>query len=76
MYQETDIEAMLVFDFQDSRPIWEGMRYFEETLREYFSDGMHILTSPVSILPEDDATLIFTSGGLLSVTRSLFILIC
>jgi long-subunit acyl-CoA synthetase (AMP-forming) len=69
MYQETDVEAMLVFDLKDSRPIWEGMRYFEETLREYFSDGMHILTSPVSILPEDDATLIFTSGGSMFVTR-------
>jgi hypothetical protein len=69
MYQETAVEAILVFDFQDSKPIWEGMRYFEQTLREYFSDGMHTLTSPVSILPEDDATLIFTSGRSMSVTR-------
>jgi len=63
MYLETDIEAMLVFDLHDSKPISEGMRYFEEKLHEYSSDGMHILTSPISILPEDDATLIFTSGG-------------
>lgn len=75
MYRETGVEAMLVFDFQDSKPIWSGMRYFEETLREYFSDGMHIVASPISMLPEDDATLIFTSGttglpkGVLSTQR-------
>lgn len=69
MYQQTDVEAILVFDFQDSKPIWEGMRYFEDTLGEYFSDGMHILTSPIPILPEDDATLIFTSGRSMPVTK-------
>jgi len=68
MYRETDVEAILVFDFQERKPSWDGMRYFEETLREYSADGTHILTSPISILPEDNSTVIFTSGRLASVT--------
>jgi hypothetical protein len=68
MHREAGVEAVLVFDFQARKRSWKGMRYFEETLHEYSADGMHILTSPISILPEDNSTLIFTSGRSMSVT--------
>lgn len=60
--RDTEINAFLVFDLNRNTRCWEGMRSFGETLDEYRGDGSDVLDSAISIFPEDNATIIFTSG--------------
>jgi len=62
--QKTTTEAFLVFDMSEPRRQWKHMESFEETLESYEDDGMSMLKAKAkfTINPEDNATIIFTSG--------------
>ncbi len=38
------------------------MSSMEEVMQDYCNDGLEILQSAISIEPEDNATILFTSG--------------
>ncbi|KDR75885.1 hypothetical protein GALMADRAFT_1331600 [Galerina marginata CBS 339.88] len=71
----TEVKGFLVFEFKDSVKRWEGMKSFEQKLNDDHGDESEMIDSAISILPEDNATLIFTSGttglpkGVLSTQR-------
>ena len=60
--RQTDIEAFLVLELGSRHWQWEGMDSFQRVLDDYASDGMDVMHSPLSITPEDNATILFTSG--------------
>ncbi|KAF8906525.1 hypothetical protein CPB84DRAFT_1813777 [Gymnopilus junonius] len=72
---DTQINAFLVFDLHGNTRSWECMRSFTDSLNVYLGDGSDILDSTISIIPEENATIIFTSGttglpkGVLSTQR-------
>ncbi|KAH9485387.1 Long-chain-fatty-acid--CoA ligase FadD13 [Psilocybe cubensis] len=68
--------SFLVFDFKEhNNRVWEGIRSFGDSLNDYRVDGAGVVDTPIVVLPEDNATLIFTSGttglpkGVLSTQR-------
>ena len=61
--QDSEIQAFIVFDDdgQNRNDHWPGLLSFDQTLQQYHSDGTDV--TPVDIIkPEDNATIIFTSG--------------
>ena len=61
--QDSEIKAFIVFDDdgQKRNNHWPGLLSFDQTLQQYHSDGTDI--TPIdTIKPEDNATIIFTSG--------------
>ncbi|PPQ67300.1 hypothetical protein CVT25_005884 [Psilocybe cyanescens] len=71
----TESISFLVFDFKEHRKAWEGMKSFSHSLNDYRVETVGVVGTPIVILPEDNATLIFTSGttglpkGVLSTQR-------
>ena len=60
--QETEIEAFIVFDDHKLNEQWEGLHSFDQCLQQYHADGTEAITTVSTIKPEDNATIIFTSG--------------
>lgn len=60
--RQTDIEAFLVLELGTRQWQWDEMDSFQRVLDDYTSDGMDVMRSPISITPEDNATILFTSG--------------
>lgn len=60
--RQTDIEAFLVLELGNRHWRWDGMDSFQRVLDDYSSDGMDVMRSSISITPEDNATILFTSG--------------
>jgi long-subunit acyl-CoA synthetase (AMP-forming) len=62
--QDSEIQAFIVFDDdgQNRNGHWPGLLSFNQSLQQYHSDGTEAI-APVDIIkPEDNATIIFTSG--------------
>ena len=62
LLQNTQINAFLVFDLNENARRWTDMKSFNETFDDYLGDGSNVISSSISIHPEDNATIIFTSG--------------
>lgn len=60
--QDSEIQAFIVFDDQSHNNRWPGLLSFDQCLQQYHSDGKEAITSADMIKPEDNATIIFTSG--------------
>ena len=63
--EDSEIQAFIVFDDdQNNNNHWPGLLSFDQCLQQYHSDGTEAITSVDIIKPEDNATIIFTSGFL------------
>lgn len=62
--EDSQIQAFIVFDDHMLNNHWQGLLSFHQTLQQYHSDGTQVLSSIDTIKPEDNATIIFTSGSL------------
>jgi long-subunit acyl-CoA synthetase (AMP-forming) len=58
--QDSEIQAFFVFDDRNNH--WPGLLSFDQSLQQYHSDGTEAIASVDIIKPEDNATIIFTSG--------------
>lgn len=58
--------GFLVFDSTDGKGHWNGMTNFDNAIEDYRGETKSVLESNVKILPEDNATIMFTSGAVLN----------
>lgn len=56
--------GFLVLEAHEGKGRWKGMRTWEEALNSYGGNSQSILVSDPNILPEDNASILFTSGML------------
>ncbi|KAJ3515337.1 hypothetical protein NLJ89_g1824 [Agrocybe chaxingu] len=59
---EAGSTGILVLESQEGKGKWEGMTTWHAALNDYRGDPLKILTMDPKITPEDDATILFTSG--------------
>lgn len=59
---EIGTKGFLVLDAQEGKGKWRNMKKWAEVMDAYKGDTGEILRRNPGILPEDNATIIFTSG--------------
>lgn len=52
----------LVLEGHEGKGKWNGMLLWEDALNAYSGDSESIITTDPDILPEDNASILFTSG--------------
>jgi hypothetical protein len=52
----------LVLEGHEGKRKWDGMLLWEDVFNAYNGDCESIITTDPNILPEDDASIVFTSG--------------
>lgn len=62
LLRDTDNKTFLVLDVFNYHKQWDGMELYQECLDNYLGDGQDVIAQPMPICPEDNATIIFTSG--------------
>lgn len=62
LLRKTEIKAFMVLDDQKPNNYWQGIHSFDRSLQQYHADGNEAINSVPTIKPEDNATIIFTSG--------------
>lgn len=55
--------GILVIESSEIKKSWEGMEDWEAALNDYQGDPRKVLSMDPKILPEDNATILFTSGS-------------
>ncbi|KAF9041971.1 acetyl-CoA synthetase-like protein [Hymenopellis radicata] len=74
--------AFLVLESHEGKGSWDSMESYNDVLSQYTGDGLWILQEDLTIEPEDNATVIFTSGttglpkGVLSTQRMFLSVLC
>jgi len=59
---EAGSAGFLVLEAQEGKGRWTGMNTWSEVMNAYCGDLQDVLARNADILPEDNATIIFTSG--------------
>jgi hypothetical protein len=62
LVSETGSTGILVFESHEGKGSWEGMKTWKAAFGDYTGDPRKILSLDPRIVPEDDATILFTSG--------------
>jgi len=60
---ETGCSGILVLESHEGKGCWEGMKAWTAALEDYRGDPRKILSVDPGLVPEDDATILFTSGS-------------
>lgn len=68
LFRDTGVKTFLVLDVSNYPKRWKGMQLFQECMEKYHGDGQEVITQPPSVYPEDNATIIFTSGSDVSIS--------
>ncbi|KAG5646575.1 hypothetical protein DXG03_002878 [Asterophora parasitica] len=61
---ENGVNGILVFESHEGTGEWKGMQSWNSALANYKGDSSEILKSNLQILPEDNATILFTSASI------------
>ena len=59
---ETGCTGILVLESHEGKGCWEGMKAWTAAFEDYKGDPRKILSVDPGLVPEDDATILFTSG--------------
>jgi len=68
--REAGTTGILVLENHEGKGNWKGMRNWNHVLNN-FTDGTHTERPGPPILPEDNATIIFTSGTCVHIEISI-----
>ncbi|PPQ63866.1 hypothetical protein CVT24_009492 [Panaeolus cyanescens] len=60
---EIGCSGMLVLEHHEGKGEWKGMTAWDKAMQDYKGDPTKILKQDFKITPEDDATILFTSGS-------------
>lgn len=59
---DTGVTGCLVLESDEGKGNWQGMRSWKHAMDEFKGDIDTVLREDLAISPEDNATIIFTSG--------------
>ena len=74
LIKDSRSNGILVFETVDLKRSWRGMEDWDATLAGYKGDVGKVLNMDLQVSPEDNATILFTSGSS-SLTYMCFILL-
>lgn len=60
--KDTGITNFLVFDSQEGKGRWKGMKCFHTVVGCYTGDIVKVMEQDPAMIPEDNAAIMFTSG--------------
>lgn len=63
LIRDTEVKTFLVLDVSNYRKHWKGIQLYQECLDNYRGGGQEVIAQPPAVYPEDNATIIFTSGS-------------
>lgn len=60
---EAGCTGILVLESHEGKDSWEGMKTWKAAFDDYKGDPRQVLNIDPGLVPEDDATILFTSGS-------------